>query len=77
MIGLAVLDFGQAMLAISALSFLGFGAQPPSPEWGALVSNGRDFVATAWWLTIIPGLVIAVTVLCVNRIAKAINDEVR
>lgn len=76
-IGLAVLEFGTAMLSISALSFLGFGAKPPSPEWGALVANGRDFVTTAWWLTIIPGLVIAITVLCVNRIAKAINDEVR
>lgn len=74
-IALAALELGTAILAVSALSFLGFGAQPPTPEWGALVSSGRDFVATAWWLSIIPGAVILVVVLAVNRLARLIGEE--
>jgi peptide/nickel transport system permease protein len=70
----AALELGSAILAVSALSFLGFGAQPPEPEWGALVSAGRDFVSTAWWLSVIPGFVILVIVLAVNRIARAIGE---
>ena len=48
---LATLEFGTAILAVSALSFLGYGAVPPTPEWGSLVAGGRDFLGTAWWLT--------------------------
>ncbi|MCF2528762.1 ABC transporter permease [Yinghuangia soli] len=72
---MAALEFGTAILAVSALSFLGFGATPPTPEWGALVSDGRNFVATAWWLTTFPGLVIAATVLSANRISRALDTE--
>lgn len=71
---LAALEFGSAILAVSALSFLGYGAPPPQPEWGLLVSEGRDFLASAWWLTTLPGLVIAGVVLSVNRIARAIGS---
>ncbi|WIB79054.1 ABC transporter permease [Curtobacterium sp. MCPF17_002] len=74
---LAALEFGTAILAVSSLSFLGYGAQPPQPEWGSLVSTGRDFIATSWWLTTIPGLVIAVTVLAGNRVARALDTERR
>lgn len=74
-IALAALELGTAILSVSALSFLGFGAQPPTPEWGALVSSGRDFVATAWWLSLIPGAVILVVVLAVNRLARLIGEE--
>jgi peptide/nickel transport system permease protein len=74
---LAALEFGTAILAISALSFLGYGAQPPAPEWGSLVSTGRNFIATAWWLTALPGAVIALTVLSANRLSRALDTEGR
>ncbi|WP_406294325.1 ABC transporter permease [Embleya sp. NBC_00888] len=74
---MAALEFGIAILSVSALSFLGFGAPPPTPEWGVLVADGRNFVATAWWLTTFPGLVIAATVLSANRISRALDGERR
>jgi len=74
-VSLIALEFGVALLAISSLSFLGFGAPPDVPEWGALISAGRDYMATAWWLTVLPGLVISIVVLATsyisNRIARA------
>ena len=54
---------GQAIVWASALSFLGLGAKPPAPEWGTMLSMGRDFVANAWWLTFFPGGVIVLTTL--------------
>lgn len=72
---MAALEFGIAIVAVSSLSFLGYGAGPPTPEWGSLVAEGRNFVATAWWLTTLPGLVIAVTVLSANRISRALDTE--
>lgn len=72
---MATLEFGQAVLQVSALSFLGFGAPPPTPEWGSLVAGGRNYLATAWWLTTIPGLTVAATVLATNRIARAFGGE--
>lgn len=74
-LALAVLEFGMAILAVSALSFLGYGAPRPAPEWGSLVSEGRNFLATASWLTTLPGLTIAATVLAVNRVSKALDGE--
>ncbi|MBA8817150.1 peptide/nickel transport system permease protein [Microbacterium halimionae] len=74
-IAMAALELALAILAVSALSFLGFGAQPPAPEWGALVSSGRDFVAVAPWLSLLPGAVILAVVLSVNRIARYIGGE--
>lgn len=72
---LAVLELGGAILAVSALSFLGYGAQPPLAEWGSLVSGGRDFLRYAWWLTTFPGIVIALTVLAANRLSRALDAE--
>ncbi|MFC9285217.1 ABC transporter permease [Streptomyces sp. NPDC057052] len=72
---LATLDFGSSILAVSALSFLGYGAPPPAPEWGTLISDGRNYLANAWWLTTLPGLAIAATVLATNRIARALDGE--
>lgn len=76
-LALAVLEFGMAILAVSALSFLGYGAPIPAPEWGSLVSEGRNYIAVAGWLTTMPGLTIAATVLAVNRLARALNGEWR
>lgn len=74
---LAVLEFGLAILAVSSLSFLGYGAPPPAPEWGSLVAEGRNYLATAWWLCAMPGLAIATTVLSVNRVSRALDGEWR
>jgi peptide/nickel transport system permease protein len=74
-VAMASLELALAILSVSALSFLGFGAQPPAPEWGALVSAGRDYVAIAPWLSILPGAVILAVVLCVNRVARSVGGE--
>jgi peptide/nickel transport system permease protein len=72
---LATLELATAVLAVSSLSFLGFGAPPPAPEWGSLISGGRNYLGNAWWLTAMPGLVVAATVLAINRIARALDGE--
>lgn len=54
-------DFVLNILLVSGLSFLGLGVQPPTPEWGAMVADGRDFMGTAWWISTLPGLVIVLT----------------
>jgi peptide/nickel transport system permease protein len=69
-LALAALDFGLVLLAVSALSFLGYGQPPPAPEWGALVAGGRDYLARAWWLSTLPGLTVAVVVLAANRLSR-------
>ena len=71
---LAAMEFGEAILYVSSLSFLGYGVQPPTPEWGALVADGRDYLNTSWWLTTLPGLTIVATVLAANRISRAFGQ---
>lgn len=71
---LAALQFGEAILFVSTLSFLGYGVQPPAPEWGALIADGRDYLSSAWWLTTLPGLTIVITVLAANRISRAFAE---
>ncbi|WP_182343110.1 ABC transporter permease [Comamonas koreensis] len=68
-IALAALQFGSAILAISTLGFLGYGAPPPTPEWGLLIAEGRNYISTAWWLTAAPGLLVAAVVLAANHIS--------
>ncbi|MBW1637651.1 ABC transporter permease [Microbacterium resistens] len=72
-IALAALQLGSAILQISTLGFLGYGAPPPTPEWGLLIAEGRDYVATAWWLTVLPGAVVALVVLATNRLSAVIR----
>jgi peptide/nickel transport system permease protein len=76
-IALAALQFGVAILSISTLGFLGYGAPPPQPEWGLLISEGRNYVATSWWLTTLPGVVVVVVVLSANRISTYIGRRNR
>jgi peptide/nickel transport system permease protein len=68
------LDVGYAILSTSSLSFLGLGAQPPSPEWGAIITGGRGYIQTAWWWTTFPGLALAVTVLGFNLLGDGLRD---
>jgi len=72
-IALAALQLGSAILQISTLGFLGYGAPPPTPEWGLLIAEGRDYVATAWWLTVLPGIVVVAVVLASNRLSQVIQ----
>lgn len=76
-IALAALQLGSAILQISTLGFLGYGAPPPTPEWGLLIAEGRDYVATAWWLTVLPGAVVVVVVVATNRLSAAIRGGTR
>ena len=71
-LALAALQFGTAILAISTLGFLGYGAPPPTPEWGLLIAEGRNYIATSWWLTALPGIVVAAVVLSANRISTSL-----
>lgn len=68
----AALQFGSAILAISTLGFLGYGAPPPTPEWGLLIAEGRNYISTAWWLTTAPGIVVVLVVLSANRISQSL-----
>ncbi len=68
------LDFGYAILATSSLSFLGLGAQPPSPEWGAIIAEGRSYIQTAWWWSTFAGIALAVTVLGFNLLGDGLRD---
>ncbi|MFE0752908.1 ABC transporter permease [Inquilinus sp. NPDC058860] len=72
-IALAAVQFGTAILQISTLGFLGYGAPPPTPEWGLLIAEGRNYIATSWWLTTVPGLVVVLVVLAANRIGRSIG----
>lgn len=73
-LSLTALQFGLAIIWISSLSFLGYGAPPPEPEWGLLVSEGREYVVSSPWLVVIPGLVIAVSVLSLSRISRLLSE---
>lgn len=70
----ASLDFGSVILTLSALGFLGIGAQPPQPEWGLLVSTGRNFFLTDWWYVTFPGLAILVTVGAFNLLGDGLRE---
>jgi len=72
-VALAALQFGSAILSISTLGFLGYGAPPPTPEWGLLIAEGRNYLSRAWWLTAAPGTVVVLVVLSADRISKAIQ----
>ncbi|MGI6871880.1 ABC transporter permease [Amycolatopsis sp. 3B14] len=74
---LAALELGNAILTVAAVGFLGFGAPPPEPEWGSLIAAGRPFLASAWWLTTLPGLVIVAVVLAVNHLGHTLRSENR
>jgi peptide/nickel transport system permease protein len=73
-ITIATFGLATAILSIAALSFLGLGAQPPTAEWGLMLSEARKYLRTAWWLAVFPGLSIMVVVLSVNLLGDAVRD---
>lgn len=70
----ASLDVGYAILAVAGLSFLGLGVAPPTPEWGALISAGRNYMLRAWWYLVFPGLAIFLAVMACNLIGDGLRD---
>ena len=70
----ASFDLGGAILSIAGLSFIGFGAQPPTPEWGVMISEGRKFISTQPWLSLFPGLAILFSVAAFNLIGDGLRD---
>ena len=70
----ASMDMGAAILAAASLGFIGLGAQPPYPEWGAMISHGRNYLPTWWWYSAFPGLAIYFTVLGLNLVGDGLRD---
>jgi len=71
---LATLDIGGVVLATAGLSFLGLGAQPPTPEWGTMLASGRSYLLDAWWIVNVPGLAVVITVLGFNLLGDGLRD---
>ncbi len=70
----ATLGFSEGILNVAALSFLGLGAEPPLPEWGVMIKDGRRYMESAWWLITLPGLCLFLLVLSVNVIGEKLRD---
>ena len=75
LIVVATLEFGLMILFEAGLSFLGLGIQPPTASWGAMMSVGRNYLNTAWWIATYPGLCLFVLVLCVNLLGDTLRDR--
>jgi len=71
---LSTLQLGWAILSVSGLSFLGLGAQPPTPEWGLMVNMGRDYLGREWWISTFPGLTLAAAVMALNLMGDGLRE---
>lgn len=69
-LALAVLQFGMALIVIAGLAYLGYGNPPPAPDWGILVSDGKNYMDHYWWMVFFPGLVIVATCLSLNQVSR-------
>ena len=72
---IVTLGVGQAIVWASGMAFLGLGVPPPAPEWGALLDAGRDYVTQAWWLEVMPGLVIVLFALSLTTIGRFVQKQ--
>jgi peptide/nickel transport system permease protein len=72
---LATIGTGTAVVSGSALSFLGLGPAPPSPEWGALLSGARDYLGTAWWTGVFPGLAVVAVVMAATVVGRTLQPR--
>jgi peptide/nickel transport system permease protein len=68
------MELGWAIILTAGLSYIGLGAQPPSPEWGAMLNYGRSYIRNAWWMSVFPGLAIFVAVLSINLLGDGLRD---
>jgi peptide/nickel transport system permease protein len=73
---IATIQVGQVILLESALSFLGLGVQPPTPSWGVMISEGRGYIHSAWWLVTVPGMLLALLVISMNMVGDGLRDVV-
>lgn len=76
LIVIATLQVGVVIVLEASLSFLGVGVPPPAPSWGSMVADGRSYITSAWWLCMIPGLAILLTVMSVNIVGDALADKI-
>ncbi|MCC6105090.1 ABC transporter permease [Acetobacter sp.] len=74
-VSLVILKFSSAILSISTICFLGYGPPPPTAEWGLMIAEGRNYIATAWWLTAFPGLAIVCTVVALHALSTRISGK--
>jgi peptide/nickel transport system permease protein len=74
MVVLATLQVGTVIVLEASLSFLGVGVPPPTPSWGSMISDGRAFIASAWWVSVFPGVAILLTVMSANLLGDALAD---
>ncbi|HEU5422315.1 MAG TPA: ABC transporter permease, partial [Nitrolancea sp.] len=73
----AMADIALYILLAAALSYLGLGAKPPTPEWGAMITEGQSYMTTAWWMSALPGLAIIVTGIGLSLIGDGLSDILR
>lgn len=76
-LALAAVELGTTVLEVASLGFLGYGAPPPEPEWGLLVAEGRDFIAIHPWISVLPGVVLALVVVATHRISVSLRSRSR
>ena len=76
LIVVATLQVGIVIVLEASLSFLGVGVPPPKPSWGAMVADGRSYIVSAWWLCMLPGLAILLTVMAINIVGDAMTDRI-
>ncbi|HRN30485.1 MAG TPA: ABC transporter permease, partial [Terrimesophilobacter sp.] len=72
---MATIGVGTAIVSAAGLSFLGLGPKPPTPEWGVILSEGRNFLGTAWWIAVFPGLTITATVIATNTVGRWLREH--
>ncbi len=72
---LGTLSVGRIILLESGLSFLGIGVQPPTPSWGGMINDGRDYLSSAWWLATLPGVALMLLVLAVGTLGDWLRDR--
>jgi ABC-type dipeptide/oligopeptide/nickel transport system permease subunit len=70
-------DIGPTLVTTSSLSFIGMGAQPPTPEWGSMVSQGRKYLLDYWWISTFPGAAILFTVMVFNSLGESIRNSLQ
>jgi len=73
----ATTDIVLYIVLVSSLSYLGLAARPPSPEWGAMITEGRTFMASAWWISLFPGLAVVVTGIALSVFGDGLADALR
>lgn len=75
-LALTVLEIAGAIIAVSAFGFLGMGSPPPTPEWGLIIADGRNYLSTAWWITTLPGLTVTVVIVSVGFLGRQLQRKI-